>query len=94
MPHETLTPVNPDKPMTPKQLRATLKELYANTAAVKCTEGENNTGYLGIAMPSAQFLALPGITGNFVRPQQPVPPALVGQPINQANQKFEYKCEL
>ena len=94
MPHETLTPVNPDEPMTPKVLRATLKELYANAAAIKCTAGQNNTGYLGVAMPSAQFLALPGITANFPRPAQPVPPALVGQPINQANQKFTYECEL
>ena len=71
-----------------------LKELYANAAAIKSPLGENNSGYLGVAMPANIFLTVQGIPANFPRPQQPVTPVLVGTPINQNNQRFQHKNAL
>ena len=94
MPHEKLTPINGDEPITAKDVQTLLKELYANATAIKTSAGLNNTGYLGAIMPAADFLLVPGIAAAFVRPALPAAPVLNGSALNQANQRFAYENAL
>jgi hypothetical protein len=75
LPHDPLTPLDPNAKPTPRTIRLLRAELYANVTAIPSELGGGNHGHLGLLMPQAEYLAVTqgGVPYNIpVRPNLPV----------------------
>lgn len=73
LPHDPLTPLDPNRPPSARTLRILRKELYANAAAVPSTRGGGAFGHLGMIMPTQDYEAISGGVA-FVDPTVPTVP--------------------
>ncbi len=89
-PHETLTPIV-GKP-THDAIKKLRNQVYANAMNNECTLGGGDYGYLGLIMPTEEYLQLQRDEGNnnpieFIKPPLPDPAAAPAD-IKRASQKI------
>jgi hypothetical protein len=60
VPFDPLTPLDPNEEPTPAAIHKLIAEVYANAGAVRTDLGGGQQGHLGLVMPEAEYLALPG----------------------------------
>jgi hypothetical protein len=78
LPHETLTPLDPNATPTPRSVRLLRKEVYANLLSVRSALGGGGHGHLGMVMPQAEYVAMAVGNAPYVHPIPPVPPNYAG----------------
>jgi hypothetical protein len=74
--HDPLTPLE-GKP-TPEAIRKLRQELYANVTGITTDLGGGQHGHLGLLMPDADYLALPGAAAYILPPTHPDIPTYNG----------------
>jgi hypothetical protein len=74
--HDPLTPIE-GKP-TPEAIRKLRQELYANVRGITTDLGGGQHGHLGLLMPDADYLALPGAAAYILPPTRPDIPNYAG----------------
>jgi hypothetical protein len=75
--HAPLTPIE-GKP-TPAAIRKLRQELYANVRGITTDLGGGQHGHLGLLMPDADYLALPGAAAYILPPTRPDIPSYAGE---------------
>jgi hypothetical protein len=89
LPHDPLTPLDPNRPPSARTLRILRKELYANAAAVPSTRGGGAFGHLGMIMPTQDYEAISGGVA-FVDPTVPTVPNYQGAGAVVAGDRDKY----
>jgi hypothetical protein len=76
LPHDPLTPLDPNVDPTPAAVRLLREEMYANARSMKTSYGGGKYGHLGQLLPADRYLAFAG-TRYTLSDQAPVfiPPA-------------------
>ena len=82
LPHDPLTPLDPNERPTPLTICKLQLKLYDNARAITSPLGGGNHGHLGMLMTQAAYAALPG-TAQYNFPNRPVLPDNTGmKPMN------------
>jgi hypothetical protein len=69
VPFDPLTPLDPNEEPSLAAIHKLIAEVYANAGAVRTDLGGGQQGHLGLVMPEAEYLALPG-TEPYAFPEQ------------------------
>jgi hypothetical protein len=75
--HDPLTPIE-GRP-TPEAVRKLRQELYANVRGITTDLGGGQHSHLGLLMPDADYLALPGAAAYILPPTRPNIPSYAGE---------------
>jgi hypothetical protein len=75
--HDPLIPIE-GRP-TPEAVRKLRQELYANIRGITTDLGGGQHGHLGLLMPDADYLALPGAAAYILPPTRPDIPSYAGE---------------
>ena len=91
LPHDPLTPLDPNNAPTPQAIRLLSRECYANVRVVDTSLGGGIHGHLGLLMPDAQYaIAAPGTA--YALPNRPAVPVYTGMSsIQRDTAKDAYK---
>jgi hypothetical protein len=90
--HDPLTPIE-GRP-TPEAVRKLRQELYANVRGITSDLGGGQHGHLGLLMPAADYLALPGAAAYILPPTRPALPLYVGTAAVREEAAARYKLQL
>jgi hypothetical protein len=72
LPHDPLTPLDPNEAPTPAAIHNLLAEVYSNAMAIQTKLGGGQHGHLGLVMPAAHYILLPGaVPYDLQRPDIP-----------------------
>jgi hypothetical protein len=97
LPHEALTPLDPNVPPTSITIRRLSKELYANARSITTTLGGGNHGHLGLLLTTTDYLAIQPLDPpptEFTMPAIPPIPRYDGTEANVHLQKANYDVSL
>ena len=78
LPHDPLTPLDPNVRPTPIAIRKLQVELYDNARAIQSPLGGGNYGHLGLLMSNADYIALAGAGNKYTFPERPDIPDYTG----------------
>jgi hypothetical protein len=90
--HDPLTPIE-GRP-TPEAIRKLRQELYANVRGITTDLGGGQHGHLGLLMPDADYLALPGAAAYILPPTRPALPLYNGTAAVREEAAARYKLQL
>jgi hypothetical protein len=90
--HDPLTPIE-GRP-TPEAVRRLRQELYANVRGITTDLGSGQHGHLGLIMPDADYLALPGSAAYILPPTRPALPLYNGTAAVREEAAARYKLQL
>jgi hypothetical protein len=90
--HDPLTPIE-GRP-TPEAVRKLRQELYANVRGITTDLGRGQHGHLGLLMPAADYLALPGAAAYILPPTRPALPLYNRTAAVQEEAAARYKLQL
>jgi hypothetical protein len=71
LPHDPLTPMDPNEAPTPAAIHNLMAEVYSNAMAIQTELGGGQHGHLGLVMPAAQYILLPGAAPYDLPAQRP-----------------------
>lgn len=77
VPHDPLTPLDPQCKPSPAEIRQLRKELYDNAQAITTSLGGGQHGHLGLLMPAAEYANMAG-AAPYAIPAPPVAPDYTG----------------
>lgn len=82
LPHDPLTPLDPETTLTAWTVRILRDELYANLQSVESTLGGGDHGHLGMIMPEQEYIQIATNGTPYVFPAQPEVPVYGGTAAN------------
>jgi hypothetical protein len=77
IPHDLLTPLDPQCKPTPAEIRQLRKELYDNAQAIATSLGGGQHGHLGLLMPTTDYATMAGAAPCAI-PAPPITPDYTG----------------
>lgn len=93
LPHDPLTPLDPQEPPTAASIRLLCQELYANAQSVESKLGGGGHGHLGMLMPDPEYTQLSLNGAAYILPNKPPVPIYAGTATQRDQQKEDYKAE-
>jgi hypothetical protein len=90
LPHDPITPLDPNAPPTALTIRLLCQELYANAQSVESKLGGGGHGHLGMLMPDAEYTQLSLNGDPYVMPVKPPVPVYAGTATQREQQKEDH----
>jgi hypothetical protein len=94
LPHDPLTPVDPETTPTAWTIRQLRNELYANAQSVESTLGGGQHGHMGMVMPDVEYITVSAGAAPYVLPIKPAVPVYAGTAANRHQQQENFKARL
>jgi hypothetical protein len=94
LPHDPLTPLDPEATPTAWTVRILRDEAYANLQSVESTLGGGDHGHLGMIMPDAEYILIATNGTPYVFPAEPVVPIYAGTAANRDQQRENYRAAM
>jgi hypothetical protein len=91
LPHDPLTPLDPDSPPTAWTVRTLRNELYANARSIESKLGGGEHGHMGMLMTETAYIKISQGGKPYVFPEEPKVPTYEGEAATRDQLREDYK---